>query len=189
MPQATACAPTATVGSRRRELEAVSYASHTSHPFCCSSSRTSHPFSCSYPLTCTRSISVLRLLTPKTTQIPLQLRRPPLRVIAETLCPRARPQFSCLALGLAGAICVALIDPIALRLAKPVRELRPARFLRLAYQLLVRPIQVSIVGNDRPIEAVALRGHVWRVARIAGRPRRGAGGTRSVRRSTWLRRR
>src|SRR5437868_13065336 len=102
--------------SRRRELGTDNYAAHTSHPFCCSSSRSSHPFSCSYPLTCTCSISVLRLLSPQTTKIPLQLRRPPLRVIAETLCPRARPQFSCLALGLAGAICVALIDPIALRL-------------------------------------------------------------------------
>ena len=85
------------------------------------------------------------LLSPKTTQVPLELRRSPRRVIREALRPRLRPQLPFLALRLRCAFGVALVDPLALGLLEPILEIRPTRLVRLTNQVLIGSIQVGVV--------------------------------------------
>jgi len=87
-----------------------------------------------------------RLLPPKTIQTPLQLGGPLRRRIGET--PRPSPSPQATVITSRATIGIALIDPLALRLSEPLFEVPAPGFVRLRDQLLIRAVEIGVVGND-----------------------------------------
>jgi hypothetical protein len=111
------------------------------------------------------------LLASQATQSPLQLGGPSGGVVCEATRPRARPQSSVLTACFLYALTVARVYPFPLRLPESFLELRASRLLGLRQQILICPVQISIVQNDRAIQAGALVDWRGRVARVSGRCR------------------
>ena len=113
------------------------------------------------------------LLASQAIQSPLQLRGSSGGLVCEAARPRPRPERSSLTARLLNALAVARVDPIPLRLPESVLQLRPSRFPALHEQVLVDPVQISVVLHDRAVQAGALVDGSGRVARVSGgRPMR-----------------
>jgi hypothetical protein len=72
---------------------------------------------------------------------------------------------------LLNALAVARVDPVPLRLPDPVLEVRPSRFLTLRQQILIGPVQISVILHDRAIQARALIDWSGRIAWVPGKRR------------------